>query len=86
LSGTRQKYVLIIPSSEADVLFFKGLSEPNQYGFQQGITTALLSDAHIFEYDMETMQYMLDKAPALQKYSAVPIEGVDIFKAKLAGV
>ena len=80
------KYVLITPNEEADVLFFIGVSDHDASGFQHAITTELLSDAHVFEYQEDTMQYILNKFPCLQRYTAIPVADVDIFKAKLAGI
>jgi len=78
------KYVLITPSREADILFFKGVDGHEE--FQTVVNTEYLADAHVFEYAEEHMQYVLDRMPSLYRYSAVPIEDIDIFKAKLKGV
>lgn len=84
------KYVLITPNAKADVAFFKGVKDDNSMSVvaeaQRAITTDLLSNAHIFEYNEEQMQYILNKMPCLAAFSAVPIQDIDVFKAKLAGV
>ena len=77
------KYVLITPSREADILFFKGVDGHEE--FQSVVNTEYLAKAHVFEHTEEQMQYVLDRMPSLYNYSAVPMADVDIFKAKLAG-
>jgi len=76
----KQKWVLIKPDYKADVEFFCEMSG------ERPTNTPLLSEAHIFEHDAETMQYILDRMVYFDTYSAIPVEGVDIFKAKLKGV
>lgn len=81
------KYVLITPSKDGnalkhgfDITFFKDV------GYQDApIGTYLLSEAHVFEYEPDVMQHALDSMHQLAEYSAIPIQDVDIFKAKLAG-
>ena len=77
------KYVLITPSREATILFFKGVDGHEE--FQSVVNTEFLASAHIFKHTENEMQYILDRMPSLYQYSAVPIADVDIFKAKLAG-
>ena len=90
------KYVLIRPDEKADVLFFRGIQDidtfteltalPKTVSTQGTVTTEFLSKAHVFDYTEEQMQYVLDKVLCINNYSAVPIQDIDIFKAKLAGV
>lgn len=83
-------YVLIKPDQNADVVFFKGVEDDYSMSMmasspQRAVTTELLSDAHVFEYSENEMQYVLDKMACLAAFSAVPIAEIDMFKAKLAG-
>ena len=81
------KYVLVTPSKDHDakkngfdISFLDGI------GYNDAPTgTYLLSEAHVFEYEPEVMQHVLDSMWQLSDYSAIPIQDVDIFKAKLAG-
>ena len=87
LNGNKQKWVLIKPDKDAGILFFKGVTGCDAQGLQYTTTTEYLSRAHVFEYTKEQMQYILDKKKfLLSLYAAVPIQDIDIFKAKLAGV
>lgn len=74
------KYVLIKPDKNADIIFFKGVESYHD----MPIGTVYLSNAHVFEYEPDVMQYALDKMWQLSDYTAIPIQDVDIFKAKLA--
>lgn len=81
------KYVLITPSRDKEALkegfnisFFKSIGYNDA---PEG--TYLLSEAHVFEYEPEVMQHVLDSMWQVVDYSAVPIQDIDIFKAKLAG-
>lgn len=89
MSGSdRQKWVLIRPSKDGSkVEFFKSaIIVTSSYGEgNMAETTELLSEAEILEQSEETMKYILDKMQFLDKFSAVPIADIDIFKAKLAG-
>ena len=88
MSGSKQKWVLIRPSKDGSkVEFFKAaIIIQSSYGEgNMAETTELLSEAEVLEQSEETMQYILDKMEFLDKFSAVPVEDIDIFKAKLAG-
>jgi hypothetical protein len=83
-----KKWVLIRPSKDGSkVEFFKAaIIVQSSYGEgNMAETTELLSEAEILEQSEETMQYILDKMQFLDKFSAVPVQDIDIFKAKLAG-
>ena len=85
-NSTKQKWVLITPDDNADILFFKGVSDHDASGFQHAITTEYMAEAVVLEYTEEQMQFILDKMYAVARFTAVPVKDVDIFKAKLAGV
>jgi hypothetical protein len=81
------KYILVAPSKDRtaishgfDIAFFVSIGYNDQPK-----DTYLLSEAHVFEYEPEVMQHALDSMWQLVDYSAIPIQDVDIFKAKLAG-
>ena len=87
-SSIKKKWVLIRPSKDGSkVEFFKAaIIVQSSYGEgNMAETTELLSEAEVLEQSEETMQYILDKMQFLDKFSAVPVEDIDIFKAKLAG-
>jgi hypothetical protein len=75
------KYVLIKPGSDGEIRFFK--RKASEYALE---TTEFLSKAHVFEYNADVMQHILDRMYELSEYSAIPIDDIDIFKAKLADV
>jgi hypothetical protein len=75
------KYVLIKPGAGGEIRFFVRKAAENSLE-----TTAFLSKAHVFEYDTDVMQHILDRMYELNEYSAIPIDDKDIFKAKLADV
>ena len=84
----KKKWVLIRPNKDGSkVEFFKAaIIIQSAYGEgNMAETTELLSEAEVLEQSEETMQYILDKMQFLDKFSAVPVEDIDIFKAKLAG-
>ena len=89
MSGTtKQKWVLIRPNKDGSkVEFFKAaIIIQGSYGEgNMAETTELLSEAEILEQDEGTMKYILNRMEFLDKFSAVPIQDIDIFKAKLAG-
>ena len=87
-SSIKKKWVLIRPSKDGrKVEFFKAaIIVQSSYGEgNMAETTELLSEAEVLEQSEETMQYILNKMEFLDKFSAVPVEDIDIFKAKLAG-
>lgn len=88
MTNSKQKWVLIRPSKDGSkVEFFKAaIVVSTAYGEgNMAETTELLSEAEVLEKSEETMRYILDKMQFLDKFSAVPVEDIDIFKAKLAG-
>lgn len=88
MTNSKQKWILVRPNIDGTVAcFFCGVGTYSTgYGEgQAALTTELLSEAEVFEQDEDTMQYILNKMPCLSKFSAIPIQDIDIFKAKLAG-
>lgn len=87
-SAVKKKWVLIRPNRDGSkVEFFKAalIVQSESYGeANMAETTELLSEAEVLEQSEETMQYILNKMPFLEKFSAVPVQDIDIFKAKLA--
>ena len=88
MTNSKQKWVLIRPNKDGSkVEFFKAaIQYTSAYGEGNvAETTEFLSEAEVIEKDKDTMQYILDKMDFLDKFSAVPVQDIDIFKAKLAG-